>query len=98
LATRTPHAASTSAATVDTLKVCARSPPVPHVSNTGEYSRDSFVALARIVRARPTISAGRSPFMASAMSSAAICDDCARPSMIASIAVAASSTVRSWRR
>ena len=35
LATRTPHAASTSAATVETLNVCARSPPVPHVSNTG---------------------------------------------------------------
>ena len=34
LATRTPHAATTSAATVETLNVWARSPPVPHVSNT----------------------------------------------------------------
>ena len=32
LATRTPAAASTSAAAVDTLTVPARSPPVPHVS------------------------------------------------------------------
>ena len=30
----TPHAATTSAATVDTLNVCARSPPVPQVSKT----------------------------------------------------------------
>ena len=63
-ATRTPHAASTSAATVDTLNVCDPSPPVPQVSNTGENGRDSFVALALIVRARPTISSGRSPFIA----------------------------------
>ena len=42
-ATVTPHAATTSAATVDTLKVWARSPPVPQVSNTSGYSRDSFV-------------------------------------------------------
>ena len=52
-ATLTPQAATTSAATVDTLNVCARSPPVPHVSKTSEYSRDSLVARARMVRARP---------------------------------------------
>ncbi len=43
LATVTPQAATTSAATVDTLNVCARSPPVPHVSKTSEYSRESLV-------------------------------------------------------
>ena len=43
-ATLTPHAATTSAATVETLNVCARSPPVPQVSKTSENSRDSFVA------------------------------------------------------
>ena len=98
LATRTPQAASTSAATVETLNVCA---PVAARAAGVEHRRDSAtscVARARIVRAKPTTSAGRSPFMASAMSSAAICDGCARPSMISSIAAAASSAVRSCRR
>ena len=94
-ATLTPQAATTSAATVDTLNVCARSPPVPQVSKTSAYSRDSLVARARIVRARPTTSAGRSPFIASAIRSPAICAGCARPSMISSMAAADSSTVRS---
>ena len=65
LATGTPHAATTSAATVETLKVCARSPPVPQVSNTRAWSRGSRRrALAhrprRVRRSRP----GRSPFIA----------------------------------
>jgi hypothetical protein len=95
LATTMPQAARTMAATVETLKVCARSPPVPQVSKTGWNSRDSFVDRALIVRAKPTISAGRSPFIASAMSKPAICAGCARPSMISSIAADASSVVRS---
>ena len=94
-ATFTPHAATTSAATVDTLKVWARSPPVPQVSNTSRYSCDSFVDRARMVRARPTTSEGRSPFIASAIRNPAICAGWARPSMISSMAAADSSTVRS---
>jgi hypothetical protein len=98
LATGTPQAATTRAATVETLNVCDRSPPVPQVSNTGACLRDSFVARFRMVCANPTISAGRSPFMDSAISRPAICAGWARPSMISSIAADASSVVRSWRR
>src|ERR671932_149219 len=64
LATRTPHAATTSAAHDEMLKVPARSPPVPQLSTPLSYRRDNVTARARIVRARPTISAGRSPFIA----------------------------------
>ena len=62
------------------------------------YQRDSFAARARMVRASPTISSGRSPFIASPTRSPAICDAGAWPSMITSIAPDASSTVRSTRR
>ena len=53
--------------------------------------RDSCTACARIVRARPTISAGRSPFIARPTSRPAICAGAARPSMTSAIAAAASS-------
>src|SRR5580765_6265856 len=51
-----------------------------------------------MVVASPTISAGRSPFIASPISTPAICASSARPSMISAIAAAASSLVRSSRR
>ena len=58
LATRTPAPASTIAAAVETLNVCAPSPPVPQVSNTSATGRGSGTARARIARANPTISRG----------------------------------------
>src|SRR5262249_53265013 len=97
-ATRTPQAATTTAAHDEMLNVPERSPPVPHVSNTSSYRRDTCTACARIARARPTISAGRSPFIARPTSRPAIWAGAARPSMISVIAPAASSLVRSsWR-
>ena len=71
LATFTPHAATTRAAAEEILNVPDRSPPVPQVSNTSSTGADSFTACSRIVRAKPTISAGRSPFITRAASSAA---------------------------
>ena len=53
LATRTPQAATTSAAAVEMLNVPERSPPVPQVSNTLAGGVDSGTASARIVRAKP---------------------------------------------
>ncbi|MFN7916955.1 MAG: hypothetical protein U0Q55_16550 [Vicinamibacterales bacterium] len=94
-ATRTPAAASTIAEQVEMLNVPDRSPPVPQVSNTGSNRRDSDTAWARIVRARPTISCGRSPFMASPTRKPAIWASPARPSMTSAIAAEASSAVRS---
>src|SRR5437762_8508677 len=101
LATFTPHAATTMAAQDEILNVPERSPPVPHVSNTVSAVPerfDSCTACARIVFASPTISAGRSPFIASPMSRPAIWAGVARPSITAAIAAEASSTVRSSRR
>jgi hypothetical protein len=97
-ATRRPDAAATRAAAEEILNVPARSPPVPQVSNTSSNVRDSCTALARIVFARPTISAGRSPFIVRPMSSAPICAGVASPLIIADIASADSSTERFSRR
>jgi hypothetical protein len=94
-ATVTPHAAMTSALAEDTLNVPARSPPVPHVSNASGYERDSFTECARMVRARPTISSGRSPFIDRPTSNAASCAEVAWPVITRSMAAAASSAVRS---
>ena len=66
LATFTPHAATTIAAADEMLNVPDRSPPVPHVSNTSPAGALNFTACSRIVRAKPTISDGRSPFITSA--------------------------------
>src|SRR5262249_43688186 len=93
-----PRGATPSAAQEEMLKVPDRSPPVPQVSNTPWYRVDSFTARARMVRASPTISEARSPFMARATSSPPICPSLARPSMISDIAAAASSVVMSSRR
>src|SRR5690606_5850427 len=96
--TRTPQAATTSAAAVEMLNVPDRSPPVPHVSNTSSGSASSATASRRIVCANPTSSAGRSPFMARPTSSPAICAGAASPRMITAMASAASLVVRSSRR
>ena len=97
LAMRTPDAASTSAASDDTLSVRCRSPPVPQVSNTSSYVRASGREAARIAVAKPTISDGRSPFITRPTSSPAIWAGVARPAMISAIAADASSAVRSRR-
>jgi hypothetical protein len=90
-----PAPAITTAAVDDTLKVPARSPPVPQVSNTSPAGADSGTACSRIVRAKPTISCGRSPFIASAVSSPASAPGAARPSMTSRMAADASASVRS---
>jgi len=59
---------------------------------------DSRTALARMAAARPTISAGCSPFIARPTSRPPICAGVARPAMISAIAAAASPVVRFWRR
>src|SRR5262245_61108411 len=80
------------------LNVPDRSPPVPQVSKMPSCRRESLTAFARMVLARPTISAGFSPFIASPMSRPAMCAGADRPSMTSAIAAAASSLVRSsWR-
>ena len=65
LATRTPAPAITSAATVEMLNVCDRSPPVPHVSTSGPAgalrvdrrpARRTAASCARARRARPGVS------------------------------------------
>src|SRR5258708_12938226 len=60
-ATRTPHAASTRAATVDTLNVWAPSPPVPQASNAASTDPDRFPARPLLLLPRPTISPPPSP-------------------------------------
>ena len=96
-ATGTPHAATTIAAHDEMLNVPDRSPPVPHVSNTRLKGREIWTACARIARARPTISSGRSPFMARPTRKAAMWASSARPSITSTIAAAASSLERSSR-
>ena len=73
LATTTPQPAATKAAAVLTLKVSAASPPVPTTSMIrsmpGTTMRTTF---SRRARTKPVISSGVSPFMRSAVNSAAI--------------------------
>ena len=85
-ATFTPHAATTTAAADETLNVPERSPPVPHVSNTSPGGVASGTACSRIVRAKPTISSGRSPFITSAARRPASAPGAARPSMTSRMA------------
>ena len=67
LATGTPQAATTSAAAVEMLKraraIAAGAAGVERPRRAASAAR---TACSRIVRAKPTISAGRSPFIASA--------------------------------
>src|SRR5918993_1083511 len=96
-ATGTPQAATTMAAADEMLNVPDRSPPVPHVSNTSHPCVSNRTACRRIVSARPTISSGRSPFIARATRNAAVTAGVAPPDMISDIASAASAVVRSSR-
>ena len=77
------HAArrQTIAAAEEMLNVPERSPAGPARIEHLADRRVSGTACARIVRAKPTISAGRSPFITSADSNAASGAGAARPSM-----------------
>src|SRR5882672_9941640 len=92
LATGTPAPATTSAVAVETLKVPEPSPPVPHVS-IAPSGASIGNALARIVRAAPVISSTVSPRTLSAIRKPPICAGVALPDIIASKAVAASSSL-----
>src|SRR4051812_38891650 len=94
LATAQPAPAAISAAVVETLNVW-RPPPVPAVSMRSSRSAWTGVANARIVRARPTISSTVSPFVRSAMSTAAVCTSDALPDMISASTADISSADRS---
>lgn len=94
LATAAPAAAATKAAAVEMLNVLAPSPPVPHVSTSGVRRGVILAAFSRITRAQPAISSTVSPLIRSAVMNAAIWAGVASPSMMASIAAAASSSVR----
>ena len=107
-ATRSPAPATTKAVAVETLKVPAASPPVPHVSismsrsvpvsaATSSGRVRIFTTFARITWAKPISSSTVSPFIRSAVRKAAICALVEAPDMIASIAAAASIRVRSRR-
>jgi len=99
LATRTPAAAVTMAAMVDTLIEPDWSPPVPQVSTAWSGSGQRIgVARSRMVRAAPAISSGVSPFMRSPMSRAPICAGVASPSMMVPNTTAISSALRCSRR
>src|SRR5262245_10183400 len=91
-ATRAPAAAATIAPIVEMLTVRARSPPVPtrSVSLPGMLTG---VASLSIADARPSTSAGVSPFIRSPIPNAAIWAGVAAPSMISLMAQAAASAV-----
>src|SRR5215218_4933316 len=96
LATVQPAPAATKAAVVDTLKV-GRPPPVPAVSSSRSPPPTSTdLASARIVWARPTISATVSPLVRSAIRNAAACASEARPSITSRSTAAASSRASAW--
>ena len=82
-ATRAPAAAATNAAQVDTLKVCAASPPVPQVSTRCLSSATSTgVASSRITWAAAAISPTVSFFTRSPVMKPAICAGVSSPRMI----------------
>src|SRR5438132_2352361 len=97
LATRAPAPAATKAASVDTLMVHDRSPPVPQVSSSGP-STSTRSAYRSIVRTRAAISAGVSPLARRAMANPAIWAGVARPSRIVARAPPASPAVSSSPR
>src|SRR3954451_19438207 len=96
LAPAQPAPAAISAAVVDTLKV-GRPPPVPAVSIRSSRSHATGVASSRIVVARPTSSSIVSPFVRSAISTAAISASEALPAMISASTSAVCSEERSRR-
>src|SRR3954464_3306463 len=83
LTTRAPAAATTTAAIVEMLTVCARSPPLPQVSTTGPATCNGG-ACSSIASARPSTSSSVSPFARRAVTNPASCTGLASP-VIASL-------------
>ncbi len=100
LATRTPAAATTMAAMVDTLTVPAPSPPVPQVSTTGpsRSERSTCSANRSIVRTSVASSAASRPWHGDPTANAAIWASVASPARIVDIACSTRSSGRSSRR
>src|SRR3954470_24527902 len=96
LATAQPAPAAISAAVVETLKV-GRPPPVPAVSMRSSRPVATGVASSRMVVASPTSSSTVSPFVRSAISTAAVWASEALPPMISASTAALCCAVRSWR-
>src|SRR4051794_6841162 len=98
LTTGTPAPATTSAAIVEMLTVCARSPPVPQVSTTRPGTL-TCAASASIASTNPATSSGVSPLARSATTNAATCTGVASPVMTSriahSVSAAASASPRS---
>src|SRR6185295_11608593 len=88
--------AAISAAVVETLNV-GRPPPVPAVSIRSSRLVCTGLASRRIVVASPTSSSTVSPFVRSAISTAAVCTSEALPSMISARTAADWSALRSRR-
>src|SRR5215211_3163610 len=97
LATRRPAPTATRAARVDTLKVPARSPPVPQVSSSGPGTSRGAAA-ASMALTRPVISVAVSPLMRRPVAKAAIWAGVASPASTEPMAAPASSSLRSSRR
>src|SRR5215207_11416779 len=97
LATRWPAPTATTAARVDTLKVPARSPPVPQVSSSGPGTSRGAAA-ASMALTRPVISVAVSPLMRRPVAKAAIWAGVASPASTEPMAAPASSSLRSSRR
>src|SRR6185503_5809595 len=91
-ATRASAAAATIAESVEMLMLFERSPPVPTTSMAPSVTA-TRTACRRITDAKPAISAGVSPRIRSAVTSAASCAGVASPDMIEVIADSASARV-----
>ncbi len=96
LATCPPAAATTNAAVVEMLNVCAPSPPVPQVSMTCAPATSTFAAISRITSAAAATSSTVSPLALSAMRNAPICAGVAPPVMIVRMILCMSRGLRSW--
>src|SRR4029453_2997917 len=97
LATRWPAPTATSAARVETLKVPARSPPVPQVSSSGPGTANGAAA-ASMALTRPVTSSAVSPLIRRAVAKAAIWAGVASPASTDPMAAPACSSLRSSRR
>src|SRR5262245_34846159 len=89
--TLTPAPAAISAASVDTLIVPERSPPVPHVS-TAPGCTSTGTEYRRIDRTSDASSASVSPFVRRATMKPAACTSATRPSRISASAASMSSS------
>ena len=94
-ATGIPVPATTNAAVVEILNVCAPSPPVPEVSTTKGCWGRTFVDFSRIARAAPVISSIVSPLIRRAVMNEATCADVASPLIISFIVSTVSRSVKS---